>query len=135
MKYVKQFLIILAISFAGEVLRIVLPFPIPASIYGMILLFMALMFGFIKLDDVKETGKLLIDALPVMFIPAGVGLLDSWEVLSSMLFPACIITMAALVTVFFVTGRVSQAVIRYDETRKRENRDKVMNEEKAEDEE
>lgn len=72
MKYIRQFLIILAISFIGELLKYVLPLPIPASIYGMAILFVCLMTGWIKLEAVKETGKFLIEIMPLMFIPAGV---------------------------------------------------------------
>lgn len=75
MKYVKQFLIIIGISLAGEILKYILPLPIPASIYGMAILFIALLTGIIKLKDVRETGKFLIEIMPLMFIPAGVGLM------------------------------------------------------------
>lgn len=78
MKYVKQFLIIIGISLAGEILKYILPLPIPASIYGMAILFIALLAGIIKLKDVRETGKFLIEIMPLMFIPAGVGLMSSW---------------------------------------------------------
>ena len=82
MKYLKQFLIILVISFIGEVLKALLPLPVPASIYGMVILFVCLVTGVIRLDAVKETGRFLIEIMPVMFIPAGVGLMSSWGVLS-----------------------------------------------------
>ena len=42
MKYVKQFGIILLISFAGEALNYLLPLPVPASIYGLVLMFLCL---------------------------------------------------------------------------------------------
>ncbi len=71
MKYLRQLLLILSISFAGEVLKYFLPFPIPASIYGMVILFIGLLTGRIRLEAVKETGKFLIEIMPVMFIPAG----------------------------------------------------------------
>ena len=74
MKYIKQFLIILVISFAGELCKYILPFPIPASIYGMAIMFTGLMTGLVKLEDVRHTGKFLIEIMPIMFIPAGVGL-------------------------------------------------------------
>lgn len=112
MKYIKQFLIILAISFIGELLKYLLPFPIPASIYGMAILFTGLMTGIIKLDSVKETGKFLIEIMPVMFIPAGVGIMTSWGLLKSILVPVCIITVVTIVTVMAATGRVSQCIIR-----------------------
>lgn len=114
MKYVKQFLIILGISLIGEVLKYVLPLPIPASIYGMAILFVCLMAGIAKLDDVRETGKFLIEIMPMMFIPAGVGLMDSWETLQPVFFPVCMITVIAIFTVMLATGRLSQWMIRRD---------------------
>ena len=78
MKYLKQFLIILVISLIGEILNKLLPLPVPASIYGMVILFAGLLSGIIKLESVKEAGSFLIEIMPVMFIPAGVGLMSSW---------------------------------------------------------
>ena len=98
MKYVKQFLIILAISLAGEILKYVLPLPIPASIYGMAILFTALMTGLIKLDAVRDTGRFLIEIMPVMFIPAGVGLMKSWGDLKPIMLPVAIITVVTSIT-------------------------------------
>lgn len=112
MKYLKQFVIIIVISCLGEALKYVLPFPIPASIYGMVLLFAALCTGVLRLEQVKETGKFLIEIMPVMFIPAGVGLMASWGVLKPVLVPVSIITVVSLVAVMAVTGRTAQIVIR-----------------------
>jgi len=74
MKFLIQFLIIIAFSFAGELLHFLLPLPIPASIYGIILLFGALELKWIKVKDIRETSSFLIAVMPVMFIPAAVGL-------------------------------------------------------------
>lgn len=119
MKYLKQFLIILVISLAGEILKALLPLPVPASIYGMVLLFAGLVSGIIKLDAVKETGKFLIEIMPVMFIPAGVGLMSSWGVLKPMFVPVSVVTVVVLVAVMAVTGNVSQAIIRYKRRKER----------------
>ena len=108
----KQFLLILMITLIGEILKYIIPLPIPASIYGMIILFVCLMTGIIRLDAVKETGTFMIEIMPVMFIPAGVGLINSWSVLKSMLIPVCIITFLTVITVMIATGRISQRIIR-----------------------
>jgi len=112
MKYLKQMLLILLITLIGEVLKYLIPLPIPASIYGMVLLFICLMTGIIKPESVKETGKFMIEIMPVMFIPAGVGLITSWSVLQTMLLPVCLVTIITLITVMAATGRISQHVIR-----------------------
>ena len=112
MKYVKQFFIILLISFVGEFFNYLIPLPIPASIYGMVILFIGLMSGLIRLDDVKDVGKFLIEIMPLMFIPAGVGLIESWGTLKPVLLPVCVITVVAIVTVMVTTGKLSQWMIR-----------------------
>lgn len=125
MKYVRQFLLILAISFIGEFLKYVLPLPIPASIYGMAILFAGLMTGLIKLEAVKDTGKFLIEIMPLMFIPAGVGLMVSWGRLKPVLVPVCVVTVVTIITVMAVIGRVSQFVIRRDRKRRLAGADKT----------
>ena len=121
MKYLKQFLIILVISYAGELLKYVLPLPIPASIYGMVILLVGLLTGWIALDAVKDVGKFLIEIMPVMFIPAGVGLMSSWGILKLLILPVSIITVVTIVTVMAATGKVSQWVIRKGKSDKEEN--------------
>ena len=112
MRYIRQCLIILGISLIGEILKYILPLPIPASIYGMVLLFAGLMTGWIKLENVKEAGTFLIEIMPLMFIPAGVGLMTSWEILKSSIMPVSVITVLTIITVMIATGLVSQAIIR-----------------------
>lgn len=120
LNYLKQFLIILSISFIGEILKAVLPLPVPASIYGMAILFICLVTGIIRLEQVSGAGKFLIEIMPVMFIPAGVGLMASWEILQPMLVPVAVITVVVLVAVMAVSGRVSQAIIRRGKGKKNE---------------
>ncbi len=111
MKLLKQFLLILFLSYLGELLNVLLPLPIPASIYGMILLFVGLVSGFIKLDMVRDAGKFLIEIMPVMFIPAGVGLMTSWNTLQPIIVPVGIITVVVLIVVMGTSGQVAQIVI------------------------
>ena len=103
MKYIKQFLIILGICLLGELLKYCIPLPVTASIYGLVLLFVGLMTGVIRLDMVKETAKFFIDIMPIMFVPAGVGLLESWGILQNMMIPAIVITVVSTVVVMIVS--------------------------------
>lgn len=111
MKYLTQIGIILTISFVGEVLNKIIPLPIPASIYGMIILFVALVTGIIKLSSVKDTGKFLIDIMPLLFIPATVGLIDSWEIIQGFLLAIIVISLVSTVIVAAVSGRITQFII------------------------
>ena len=112
MKYLRQFCIILLVSALGEGLHILLPLPVPASVYGLVLMLGALASGILKLEQVEEAADFLVEIMPVMFIPAGVGLITSWEVLKTMLVPVCLVTFITLLTVMVATGRISQSVIK-----------------------
>ena len=83
MKFLRQFSIILFISFLGEILHMLIPLPVPASVYGLVLMLGALVTGVLKIGQVRETATFLIEIMPVMFIPAGVGLMESWPSLAA----------------------------------------------------
>lgn len=113
MKYLRQFSIILSISFLGEVLYHVIPLPIPAGIYGIILMFLGLELKLIPIAAVKETGTFLIEFMPVMFVPAAVGILESWHIIRPSWLQYLIVTVVSTVAVMLVSGRVTQAVLRH----------------------
>ncbi|MBQ1509257.1 MAG: CidA/LrgA family protein [Erysipelotrichaceae bacterium] len=112
MKYLRQFTIILEISFAGELLHHFLPLPVPGSIYGIVLLFLALYFKVLKVDQIRETSTFLIEIMPAMFIPASVGLINVWDVLRNNLFAYLMVIVLSTVLVMGVSGLLSQFMIR-----------------------
>ena len=115
MKYIKQFLIIIFISFVGEILNFLIPLPVPASIYGIVIMFLALEFGLIKLSSVKETSKFLIEIMPIMFVPAAAGLLDSWNILKPSWLYYLVITVVTTFVVMAVSGIITQFLIKKSE--------------------
>ena len=114
MKFIKQFSIILIISLIGEALHYFIPLPVPASIYGLLIMLAGLCTKLIPLDSVREASFFLIDIMPLMFIPAAVGLLDSWGLLRPILVPFLVITLVSTVVVMVVTGKITQFFIRSD---------------------
>ena len=120
MKYIRQFVIILFISFIGEALKYVLPLPIPASIYGLVLMFVLLETKVLKVEAVQDAGKFLIEIMPMMFIPAGVGLLNAWDTLKPVLIPIIVILFVSTIVVMGVSGNVSQTMIEAEERKKNE---------------
>ena len=120
MKYIRQFVIILFISFIGEALKYVLPLPIPASIYGLVLMFVLLETKVLKVEAVQDAGKFLIEIMPVMFIPAGVGLITAWGKLKTMLVPVGIITVVTTFLVMIVTGKVTEMMLKQKEKKQTE---------------
>ena len=111
MKYLKQFLIIILVSCIGEILNYYIPLPIPASIYGLVLMLALLIFKIVPLGAVKDAAEFLINIMPVMFIPAGVGLILYWEQLEPMLLPACIIILVSTILVMITTGKTSDLIL------------------------
>lgn len=95
----------------GELLHEWLPLPVPASIYGIILLFLCLERKVISVSSVKEVSSFLIEIMPILFIPAAAGLIDSWPIIKTAWVSYGTITIVSTVAVMAVSGRVVQAVM------------------------
>lgn len=120
MKYTRQFAIILFITFLGELLRFYLPLPIPAPVYGLLLMLAALILKIIPLDQIEDVGDFMISIMPMMFIPATVQLMVSWTALKGIMIPVIFITLVSTIIVMVVTGRVTQLIIRLERGKKDE---------------
>lgn len=96
----------------GEVLHAVLPLPIPASVYGLILLLAALKLGFVKLEQVKEVGLFLTGIFPLLFVPAAAGVMELWAEMGDMLLPIVLAIVPVTVLVLASAGRTTQALTR-----------------------
>ena len=112
MAWVFQMGIIFGISFAGEILRIVIPLPIPASIYGLVLMLVFLKLKIVKLERVHQAGSFLLEVMPLMFVPATVGLMVAWGALTDMLLPFLVIVCVNTVIVIVTAGQTAQLVMR-----------------------
>ena len=113
MKYIREFGIIIVISLIGELLNYLIPLPIPSSIYGLVIMILCLHFKIVKIADVKKTAVFLIEIMPLMFIPAAVGIIESWDIIKPNVIAYAIITIVSTVLVMAVAGRVTQFVIRH----------------------
>ena len=107
-KYIFQFARITAFCLAGEVLAVVLPLPIPASVYGLLLMVAALKTGVLKLDQVRETGLFLTGIFPLLFVPAAAGVVELGSQLIDLLLPAVLAIVPITALVMAVTGMVAQ---------------------------
>ena len=115
MKYIKQFVIIALLTFIGELLNLLLPLPVPASIYGMVLLFVCLMTGVIKLSQIEETAELLLNVMPIFFISPTVSVMSSVGLIKDDLFGVLLTCVVSTMVVMAVTGWVAQAVMKRSE--------------------
>ena len=112
MKYIKQTSIILGICFVAELLEHLIPLPVAASIYGLIIMLAALMTKVIKLEDVEDVADFLTGNLAIMFIPATVGIMDSVDEMKKMFIPLVVISVVTTLLIMSVTGWVAQAIMR-----------------------
>lgn len=119
MKYIKQFALIALITFIGECMNYLIPLPIPGSIYGMVLLFLLLLSGILKVEQIEETADLLLSIMPIFFISPTVSLMSSITLIKDSLIGVIVICLVSTIVVMSVTGLVSQAVIRHDQRRKK----------------
>ncbi|MGN1318952.1 MAG: CidA/LrgA family protein [Lachnospirales bacterium] len=111
MKYIRELSIIILISFIGEAIHFILPLPVPASIYGLVIMFLCLLFKIIKIESVKTVGNYLLEIMPIMFIPAGVGLMTAFDILKPLIIPYAIITFFTTFFVMGISGKVTQILI------------------------
>lgn len=107
MKYLSQFLIILGFTFLGEALQRIVPLPIPASVYGLALLFAALCFGLVKVEQVKETGGFLSSLLPLLFVAPTVGIVEHWTLIEAQILPIGLLLLGSTVLTFGIAGKIT----------------------------
>ena len=112
MKYIRQISIIMVIAFIGEVLNHLIPLPVPASIYGIVIMLILLTTGLLKVESVKEVSSFLIEIITITFIPATAGLINSFHLLKGSLAAYIVILVVSTYAVMIVSGMVSQHVIR-----------------------
>lgn len=108
MKFVFQFARIVGFCLLGEVLAAVLPLPIPASVYGLILMVIALRSGLLRLDQVREAGVFLTGIFPLLFVPAASGVMELGSQLAEVFVPVVIAIIPITALVMAVTGSVAQ---------------------------
>jgi len=119
MKYIKQICIILGVCLIAEVMEYLIPLPVAASIYGLLLMLLALMTKVIKLKDVENVSDFLTGNMAILFIPATVGIMASVEEIKQMLIPLCVISVVSTLLVMSVTGWVTQWIIRKQKDEKK----------------
>ena len=112
MKYLKQLCLIVLFSFLGELCRFLIPYPIPASIYGMVLMAAALFLKLIDPEHVRDAGSFLTSILPILFVSPLVNLMEYWGQLKENLVPFLVIVITSTVVVFAVSGTVTQLLMK-----------------------
>lgn len=108
MKYIPQTIYILLFALAGELLEAVIPLPVPAAVYGIVLLFIALSTGLLREEKIADVANFLIGLIPLLFVAPVVKVLQYWNVIAPKLVALCVITAVSTLLVFAVSGLVTK---------------------------
>ncbi|MBE6934247.1 MAG: CidA/LrgA family protein [Ruminococcaceae bacterium] len=113
--YLRQCAVIFGFTLLGEALHRLIPLPIPAAVYGLVLLFAALCLKIVKLEHVKKISDFLLTILPFLFVAPAVNLLESWGILAPQILPIALLVISSTILVFVVAGVVTQLLCRKEE--------------------
>lgn len=112
MKFMRQMAVIMGVSFLAELMEILIPLPIAASMYGLVLMLLGLATKVIPLEKVEGAADFLIEIMPLLFVPPTVSVIANVEALKSILIPLLVICIATTILIMAVTGRVAQGIMR-----------------------
>ena len=112
MKYLNQAMILAAVTLAAELIKLLLPLPVPASIYGLIMLFLLLKTGVLKLRQVEDVGNFLLEWMPLLLVPASTSFLTVLDTIQGMLLPVLVMGFIGTMAVMFAAGHAAQWMIR-----------------------
>lgn len=107
-------------SFLGEFVSMLLPFSVPGSVSGMILLFITLHFNFIKMEQVEDVGDWLVNNMAIFFVPAGIGLMTNFDVIGAIWWQLIIIVLVSATLMMWFVGFVVQFVMKRSKKKDKE---------------
>lgn len=122
MKIIKQIGILFTLCWLSEVLQFLLPFDFPAAVIGLVLLLLALLTGILKVEHVQEKSDFLLSNMAFFFIPAGVSLMNYFDILKHTAFQLIIICGVSTVITFAVTAYSIKLTLKIMNRRKNECR-------------
>lgn len=111
MKLLKELAIYFGITFISEIIAKLLPINIPPSIIGIVILFMLLELKVLNTEDVEMTGDYLIKIMPILFVPAGVGLIKYLDVLKIVAVPMVFVITLSTAIVMTAVGALTQKLV------------------------
>ncbi len=109
-KLLVQIGIVFGICLVGEGISRVLPFAFPASVISMILLFLLLLSGALKVEHIREKGDFLLRNMAFFFIPSGVGLIEQADAVRGKVLPLLAVCLITTVLTFAVSAATIRLV-------------------------
>lgn len=112
MKIIYQIGIIFTLCWASEIIEGLLPFSFPASVIGMILLFILLAFRVLKVEHIREKSDFLLSNMAFFFIPTGVSIINYFDVLKGNVGKLLLICFLTTILTFATTAWTIRGVLR-----------------------
>ena len=119
MKIIIQIAIIFSICWISQTIEALLPIAFPASVIGMLLLLPLLMTWVLKVDHIREKSDFLLSNMAFFFIPAGVSIINYFDVLASSILPLLAVCVISTVLTFAVTAWTVRLTRRLMDRRKK----------------
>ena len=117
MKIFREAIIILGIYLVGELISKGFSLPLPGNIIGMIILLVLLFTKVIKIEKIENISAFFLDHLSFFFIPAGVGLISSFNVIKDSLIFILLLCLITTAIVIISTGIIVQYIIKIKESK------------------
>ncbi len=114
--YLRQCALLFGFTLMGEALNRLLPLPVPAAVYGLILLFLALCLKIVKVEHIDKVSHFFLTVMPVLFVSPAVNLLESWGILAPHVLSIALLVVSSTVLVFVIAGLVTQALCRKEDS-------------------
>ncbi|WMB27977.1 antiholin-like murein hydrolase modulator LrgA [Streptococcus didelphis] len=109
-----QSVVIGIIVLISKVIEAVLPFTMPASVIGLVLLFLALCLHIIKLEQVEKVGDALVDNIGLFFVPAGISVINSLDLLKAHFVLNILLIFVSTILLLVGTGYMTQALLSFN---------------------
>ncbi|MEZ3434084.1 MAG: CidA/LrgA family protein [Lachnospiraceae bacterium] len=118
MKIIKQTGIIFTICWLSIIIQQILPFPFPSSVIGLLLLLLCLLTGLLKVSHIQEKSDFLLSNMAFFFIPAGVGMMNYFDILKENWFSLVVICVLSTLITFAATAFSIRLTIKFINRRK-----------------
>ena len=104
--------VVLLICLLSEIVSLLLPFPFPGSVIAMIIFFILLAAGVIKVGHIRQKAEFMLKNMAFFFIPAGVGIMEYFDVLKSCIVPFIVICVVSTILTFAATAGTVALIMR-----------------------
>lgn len=104
MNILKKLIILLLICIVCDIIVYFLPFPFPGNVLAMIILFLCLFLGFVKIRHIDTASDFFLQNMAFFFIPSTVSIISYIDVLKSVLWQFVFICIITTVITFVCTA-------------------------------